>query len=142
MSMWKIRMIGMLSVVVVGGAVFGASPTTQRGHADDPVLPEGRYSAKAKSLVCGGCAEAIEKAMGGVPGIATVTVDAKTGVVGFTVNKGASVAWSDLQTVLKAASDQMGMGADYRLSDFQIALSTTNASTGKKIQAACCLPHP
>ena len=142
MSLWKIRMIGMLSVVFVGGAVFAASPTTQRGHADDPVLPEGRYSAKAKSLVCGGCAETIEKALGGVPGIGTVAVDAKTGVVGFTVNKGASVPWSDLQTVLKAASDQMGMGADYRLSDFQIALSTTNASTGKKIRAACCLPHP
>lgn len=141
MTKWKRMMTGMLATGLAVGVAFAASPKMKGGHGADTVLPGGNYSAKAKSLVCGGCAETIEKAMRDVPGIATASVDPKTGGVDFTVKNGASVRWSDLQKSLEAASDRMGMGADYTLSDFKIASAQTAAPVAKKSPASCCPPQ-
>jgi len=139
-TMWKRLMTAFLAAGFAAGAAFAASPKMGGGHGDDPVLPGGGYSAKAKSLACGGCAETIEKAMRGIPGIERASVDKKTGTVDFAVRGGASVRWSDLQKTLKAASDRMGMGADYTLTDFKFASAETAAPTKKESPASCC-PH-
>jgi copper chaperone CopZ len=90
-------------------------------HGQDPVLPGGSYTAKAKSIVCGGCGSLIEKTMRGTPGIEAAKVDPKTGQVDFTVKKGQEVKWSELQKALKVSAGKMGMGADYTLTNFRVA---------------------
>jgi hypothetical protein len=51
------------------------------------------------------------------PGIDAVTVDQQSSSVSFTIKPGTQVQLADLQNALKAASGQMGMGADYQLHD-------------------------
>ena len=112
----------ILSGVVLAGLFTGVSfaAAPKHGHGDDPVLPSGQYSAKAKSLVCGGCGSMMEKTLRGLPGIETAEGEPKTGRVDFTVKKGEKVKWSELQKALKESSDKMGMGADFTLSDFKV----------------------
>lgn len=80
-------------------------------------LKAGTYTASVGAIPCAGCADVIQETLGAAKGIEAAKVDAKTKTVQFTVKKDAAVPLADLQTALKAASDQMGMGADYRLSD-------------------------
>lgn len=102
------------------GTLWAGSTKTHSGHGEGPVLPGGHYSAKAKALTCGGCAEQIEKTLKGMPAIQSASVEPKTGQVDFVVKEEKTVEWAALQKALRAASDKMGMGADYSLSEFQI----------------------
>lgn len=81
------------------------------------VLKPGEYSATAKALVCSACAGEIEKTLKGFPGIKGVTVPPEGGAVRFKVKKATPVKLAALNDALKAASDKMGMGADYTLHD-------------------------
>lgn len=122
----KLLVSGVVTLSMTIGTSVAASER-MKGHPDhavhteSPVLPAGRYLANVKALVCEGCIPLVEKAILGVPGIESVTVDKNENRVDFAVKKGASVKWSSLQATLKASADKMGMGADYTLSDFKIA---------------------
>ncbi|MBI4396583.1 MAG: heavy-metal-associated domain-containing protein [Elusimicrobia bacterium] len=121
---------GLLAVGVMTGVAFAGTPKPHGDHGGDPVLPEGQYSAQVKSMVCGGCGPLIEKTMKGLPGIDSAAVDSKTGRVQFAVKKGASVEWAKIKSALKDAAGKMGMGADYTLSDFQMASGSPHGMTG------------
>lgn len=118
--MWIKKVSIVMAMGMVLGTGWAGSPKTHPVHGDGPVLPGGHYSAKAKALVCGGCAEQIEKTLKGMSAIQSVSVEPKSGHVDFVVKKGKTVEWSALQKSLRAASDKMGMGADFSLSDFRI----------------------
>jgi hypothetical protein len=83
------------------------------------VLAPGNYTAKAKALVCEGCGPIIEQTLNQQRGIKKATFDPKTKTVSFQIKKGAVVKVSDLQKTLKAKSDEMGMGADYTLTEIK-----------------------
>jgi copper chaperone CopZ len=80
-------------------------------------LAPGRYTAKVKMLACEGCGPEVEKTLNGVKGVEAAKVDSKTSTVEFGVKDPVKVA--ELQKTLKAASEEMGMGADYSLSKIQ-----------------------
>jgi hypothetical protein len=84
---------------------------------DDQILQTGKYTARVTAIPCEGCPSVIEQTMLAQPGIASAKADQKTSTLTFTVKSDAVVKVSDLQKALKAASDQMGMGADYSLKD-------------------------
>jgi hypothetical protein len=90
------------------------------GQAKD-VLKAGSYTAKVKAIVCGGCGPLIVKTLQGMKGLESVSVDGEKMTVRFSVKKDASVQVADMQKALKAAADQMGMGADYTLSELKPA---------------------
>ncbi len=94
-----------------------AAPIVARQSKD--VLTAGKYSAKVKAIVCSGCGTLIKQTLQKMKAIDAVTVDQEKKTVQFSVKKDGSVKVADLQKALKAASDQMGMGADYTLSDLQ-----------------------
>lgn len=83
------------------------------------VLNPGAYTAKVKSLPCGGCGSVVEKTMADNFAIGSVSVDSQKKTVAFTVKTGARVEWAALQKSLDAAAQQMGMGADYGLYDMK-----------------------
>ncbi|MDE2039855.1 MAG: cation transporter [Elusimicrobia bacterium] len=93
-------------------------------------LVSGAYSAKAKALICGACAKKIKETAGAFPGVKNVSVDAKSSTLRFDVAPGQKVEVAKLQAALKAASDDMGMGADYSLSDIR------KTGAAKKMQKA------
>lgn len=107
-----------------------AALATTQGFAGTPagkgakgVLKEGSYTAKVAALACEACPPAVEKALKAFPGIEGVSVAREKSTVKFTVKKGASVKAVKLQAALKAASDEMGMGADYSLRDLKLVES-------------------
>ena len=106
----------ILVLLVVGAGLAVAKEPTAATSPSSP-LKEGTYSAKVAALACEACPPQVEKALGSIKGITAVSVDAQTKTVRFTVGKGSTVTEADLQKVLKAASDEMGMGADYTLHD-------------------------
>ena len=81
----------------------------------DRALKSGQYSAKVAAIPCAACPPEIVKTLKAQPAIDEVSVDQKASTVEFIVKPGTQVLLSDLQKALKAASDQMGMGADYQL---------------------------
>jgi hypothetical protein len=83
------------------------------------VLKTGRYAAKVKAIVCDACGPLIQKTLASFKELESIAVDQKTSTVQFTVKKDASVKVADLQKALDAAAKQMGMGADYTLSDIK-----------------------
>jgi len=94
----------------------------EHGGAKAPaMLATGRYTAKIKALVCGACAKKIAETARAFPGIQSVSVDGKTSMLRFAVAPDAQVDVAKLQAAMKAASDEMGMGADYTLSDIRKA---------------------
>jgi copper chaperone CopZ len=99
-------LVGSLSIVGT------AAPTSK----STSLLKTGTYSAEVKAIVCGGCASFIQEALSSQKAIENVSVDAKTKKVTFSVKAGSEVNLSDLQQVLKASADKMGMGANYALS--------------------------
>ncbi len=108
----------LFGVLIVCCAVLGLVTATSALAADD-VLAAGTYTAKVKAMTCGGCPPLVKKTMEGQKGIESATVDRQTSTVQFTVKKDSTIKVADLQTALKAASDKMGMGADYTLSDIK-----------------------
>ena len=85
----------------------------------DLVLQAGTYTAQVAAIPCEGCPPVIEQTMLAQPGIATAKADQKTSSLTFTIKPDAQVNAADLQKALKAASDQMGMGADYSLKNIK-----------------------
>jgi len=102
--------IAILVFLAMIGLAAGQSPE---------VLNTGKYTAKVKAITCGGCGPLIKKTMLAMKEIESVVVDSDKKVVEFVVKKDSSIKLSDLQKALKAASDTMGMGADYTLSDLK-----------------------
>lgn len=132
--MWiKKLFFSVLIAGFTGGSAMAGSGHGKSAHGHDPVLPGGIYTAKAKSIVCGGCGSLIEKTMRGTPGIEAAKVDSKTGQVDFTVKKGEEVKWSELQKALKTSAGKMGMGADYTLTDFRVAGKTDKPEPSAKL---------
>jgi copper chaperone CopZ len=121
----KSLLSGMVVVTLMAGLGFAETPKAKakkkpmQPKAQEQTLKEGMYTAKVKAVVCGGCGEYIQKAMSEVPGIESSSVDQETSMVHFTVKKGRSVKVADLQAKLKSWADQMGMGANYELSDLK-----------------------
>jgi copper chaperone CopZ len=109
--------------------LIAADPHAGHKHNDDPVLPEGAYSARVKTMACLECAPLIEKTLRNTEGMGPVHVDTKDSRVHFSVKKGATVKWSTIQTALKNAAEKMGMGADFSLSEFRISDSAHNSKT-------------
>jgi len=110
----KTALLATVATLIVLALI--STPLAAR-QAGDQVLTAGDYSAKVKAIVCGGCGPLIQKTMQGVKGIGAVTVDQEKMAVQFTVKKDGAVKLSELQKVLKTAAGQMGMGADYILSE-------------------------
>lgn len=105
------------AAVLVLLAAISAAPISARQTQD--VLKAGTYSAKVKAIVCGGCGPLIKQTLEKMKEIDTVSVDSAKKTVQFAVKKDSTVKLSDVQKALKAAADQMGMGADYELSDLK-----------------------
>jgi len=103
-------MMAALAVLAMIGLAAGQSPE---------VLNAGKYTAKVKAITCGGCGPLIKKTMLAMKEIESAVIDSDKKTVEFVVKKDSSVKVSDLQKALKAASDQMGMGADYTLSELK-----------------------
>jgi len=89
--------------------------------AKDQTLAAGSYSATVKAIVCEGCAQFITETLKKNPALETISVDPKAKTVSFTVKKSATVKVSELQKALKLSAAEMGMGADYSLSDIKSA---------------------
>ena len=96
------------------------------GKGAKAVLKEGSYSATVAALICEECPAEVEKTLKAFPGIEGVSVSREKSTVSFKVKKGASVKAAKLQAALKAASDKMGMGADYSLRDLKRAAPALN----------------
>lgn len=104
-------MIGLFSGALALGGTFAEAKTAGR------VLSAGQYSATVAALPCEACAPKVQETLGKAEGVESVTVDPKTKTVTFRVKEGNNVKISELQKSLKAASAEMGMGADYTLHD-------------------------
>lgn len=114
------KLIGMTGLLVLGGLLMAApKPVVKVG---DDLLSPGRYSGTIKSFVCGGCAEWVQTKLSAVKVLEDVTADQKTRGVQFTVKKEAKVKQSDIQKVLDAAAKEMGMGADFTLTELKKTL--------------------
>ena len=109
---------------VFAGLIIGVLVVSGVFAADKPagkVLKAGTYSAKVAAIPCAACPPEIVKTLKAQPAIDEVSVNQKASTVTFTVKPGMEVALPDLQKKLKAASDQMGMGADYQLKNVKNA---------------------
>lgn len=118
------RMGIFIFALAMTATLWAADPHGGHGHSahgGDPTLPAGEYSARVKTMACGGCAPLIEKTLRNMEAIGPVHVDTKDNRIHFSVKDGKSIQWSSLQSALKKAAGQMGMGADFSLSDFQMA---------------------
>jgi hypothetical protein len=89
-------------------------------------LKAGQYIAMVKAIVCDGCGPLIQKTLANFKELEAITVDQKARAVHFTVKKDAAVKLADLQKALDAAAKQMGMGADYTLSDIKRLPTSTH----------------
>lgn len=116
-------------IMALAVAMMPLQATTVRAHeghgqeeAPAPAtLSTGRYTAKVKALVCGACAKKIAQTARAFPGLQNVSVDEKSSALRFAVEPDVQVDVAKLQAAMKAASDEMGMGADYTLSDIRKA---------------------
>lgn len=115
---------GLLSVgVLVSGArASDQAPAKAESSAQARVLKAGRYSATVTAMVCGMCAGNVERTLKAFHGVEGVKVAKGSTKVEFSVKRGAKVDLARLQQKLKAASDDMGMGADYTLKDVKAML--------------------
>lgn len=115
--MWiKRTLSGAFAVALLASACFAAAP---KAKAKPVTMKEGRYTAQVKAIICGACAPKILETVKGFPGIEGAEVDRDKSQLTFTVKAGSKVSFDKLQAKLKAASDDMGMGADYTLHDLK-----------------------
>ena len=106
-EIWILRLTGIL-------------PTLRNCIECDQALARPlRFDARRQGFVCEGCAAFIQDSLKGFAGIENLKVDQKAKMVRFSVKKDAVVKVADLQKALKSASDEMGMGADYSLSELR-----------------------
>lgn len=114
------KLISVMGLLVLGGLLMAAPKTVKK--AGEEMLSPGRYTGTIKAFVCGGCAEWIQTKLSAVKTLEVVTADQKTRVVQFTVKKEAKVKRTDIQKVLDSAADEMGMGADFTLTELKKTL--------------------
>lgn len=114
------KLIGVAGLLVLGGVLMAAPKTVKK--AGEEMLSPGRYTATVKAFVCDGCAEWITTKLKTEKSLEDVTADQKTRVVQFTVKKEAKVKRADIQKVLDAAAKEMGMGADFTLTELKKTL--------------------
>ena len=119
-----------LTGLILAGALACAGMAAEK----DAALPTGTYSARIKALACAGCAPLIEKSMRNLKEVGPVHVDTKSARLHFAVKEGASLKMSDLNAALKKSAGEMGMGADFTLSDLKKA-ETAKAGEPAKDQA-------
>ena len=115
--------ISTVVAAILLAANLAFAETTQPKPAPEggaSILKEGTYTAKVKALACSACPPEVEKALGGVKGVRSVSVDPESKTVRFTVEKGTTVSEAEIQRALKAAAERMGMGADYTLNDIKM----------------------
>jgi hypothetical protein len=109
---------GVALVLLNFGIVFAQHQHSSGvgGQSKDMLMP-GTYTARVKEIVCGMCGPLIQKTLQNFKEIEAVTVDQKSSTVQFSVKKDSMTAISAIQKALDAAAKNMGMGADYTLSD-------------------------
>lgn len=112
------KLTAVMGGLLLFGSSLSAAPKTSTKAAEGDLSP-GSYSATARAFACGGCAEWIQTKLSGMKSLEKVSADQKTRVVRFTVKKDAQVKRADIQKTLDAAAKDMGMGADYTLTEFQ-----------------------
>ncbi len=106
-----------LVLVVVAGLSVAASAAVKKPAKSAPAsLSAGQYTAHVAMLACSACGANVEKVLNATKGIESAKVDSDKSSVTFTVKPGAKIKVADLQKTLKSSADEMGMGADYRLS--------------------------
>jgi hypothetical protein len=121
------RMVSALQILVIVSAVLallsiGAVFAKQQpsggvqGQSHDRLMP-GTYTAKVKAIVCEGCGPLIRKTLQNCKELAAVTVNQKSSTVQFSVKKDNITTVGNLQKALDVAAKNMGMGADYTLSN-------------------------
>lgn len=103
----------MTSLAIVGVSL--ASVWAHEGHGKAQTLKPGRYTATVAALVCDACGPKVQQTLESRSELQDVSVDQKAKTVAFTVKPDAQVKVTDLQKSLKAAAQEMGMGADYHL---------------------------
>lgn len=106
----------ILLCAVLFAAVAAPAAAAKKAKAEGSLAP-GRYTAKVKMLACEACGPEVEKTLNGIKGVEAAKVDSKTSTVQFGVKDPLQVVL--LQKTLRAASEQMGMGADYSLSKIE-----------------------
>ncbi len=106
----------LVMAVLAATRGFAAAPTIKAAKG---VLKQGAYSATVAALVCESCPAEVEKALKAFPGLEDVSISREKSAVRFTVKKGTPVKTEKLQSALRAASERMGMGADYSLRDLK-----------------------
>ncbi len=124
-------MKNILKMLIVA-LVVAVPAAAHEGHEAAVTLKAGRYTATVKALVCGACAPEVKKTVASFPGVRDVVVDKDKSVLSFSVKKGKSINVAKLQAALKAASDKMGMGADYSLNDIEPAAKPAASQPGPK----------
>jgi copper chaperone CopZ len=105
----KIKPITVLVALFLSTTMAWSAPSQK-------ILKPGAYTAHVKGMVCSMCKDTVEETIRKTPGIESASVDAKASMVNFKVQTGKTIDLTRLQEALKASSQQMGMGADYALS--------------------------
>lgn len=108
------KLLVLAAVLSLAGAA-GAAPAKKSAAPSSDLLSPGAYTAKIKALVCEGCGMWIEEKLGVVKELTAVRADQLRRTLTFTVVRPLSRA--ALQKTLDAAARDMGMGADYTLSE-------------------------
>lgn len=83
-----------------------------------PLAP-GTYGATLPAFVCGGCTEWVQSHLEKDKRLTAVAVDPATRALSFRVKPGATVTAAEIQKALDAAATQMGMGADYTMTELK-----------------------
>jgi copper chaperone CopZ len=117
-----------MKMLVLGAALLTAAPLlakpaskTAPAKAQMESLAAGDYTAQIKAIVCDGCGGYVKMTLEKLKGIDKVSVDQKTKTVAFHIQDGVTMKVADLQKALKEAAEEMGMGADYTLTDIKPA---------------------
>lgn len=105
-------------MMAVSAAAHGLA-ATPAVKAEKKVLTQGVYAATVAALVCEACPAEVAKTLKAFPGLEAVSLSREKSTVRFAVKKGAAVRTEKLQSALRAASERMGMGADYGLRDLK-----------------------
>lgn len=117
-------MVKLLCAVLLLAGLSGAAAAAPKNaakagktaKASSETLAPGRYTAHVAMLACSECGRNVEKVLNETKGIERAKADSDKSTVTFTVKPGSKIEVVALQQKLKASADEMGMGADYRLS--------------------------
>jgi hypothetical protein len=109
----KLRSLVVSGLLVFGGAALWADPAVK-------TLTTGYYEALVKAIPCDCCKDHLEETIRNTDGIGAAQYNDAEGTVRFTVMKGKTLSLPQLTESLQQAQEQMGMGADYTLSEIKL----------------------